>query len=65
MSKYTCFVRNWWYRGTDGKLHPHPGARKTTVRRGLTYNEARQFCQEYNATHNPGPLSRKCEFTAE
>ena len=28
----------------------------------LSYSEARQFCQEWNATHKPGRLSHKCEF---
>ena len=67
---YRVFVRNWWRWETsrfsgERKLVPDPGATKTTLETGLTYDEARAFCREYNTTHEPGPLSRKAEFTEE
>jgi hypothetical protein len=40
------------------------GARRT-VARGLTLAEARTFAQDWNATHDPGPMSLKCEFEEE
>ena len=61
---YMVFKRAWW-RLEGGKLVPHPGARKTILRRGLTESEARKFCQEYNATNQPGRLSVKAEYTKE
>jgi hypothetical protein len=61
---YKVFVRNWWRR-ENGQLVPDSGARKTTIATRCTYEEARAICEQYRATHNPGPLSRKAEFTEE
>jgi hypothetical protein len=60
---YTVFVRNW-YRRENGKIVPAYGARKTTLEKGLTYDEARRLCENYNSTHKPGVLSRKAEFSS-
>jgi hypothetical protein len=67
---YRVFVRNWWRWDTidstgQRRLAPDPGARKTTLATGCTYEEARRLCEEYAASHKPGPLSRKAEFTRE
>lgn len=77
---YRVFVRNWWRyaepgeAGTEGgklglptsrKVVPDPGARKTTLATGCTWAEARALCEEYAASHDPGPLSRKAEFESE
>ena len=62
---YRVFVRNWW-RIEHGVRVPDPGARKTTIARNVaTYDEAREIAQRYNATHTPGRLSRKAEFTEQ
>lgn len=61
---YRVFVRNWWKREA-GQLVPDPRARKTTIETGLSFEAARAFCRAYNASHEPGPLSRKAEFTEE
>jgi hypothetical protein len=61
---YRVFVRNWW-RWESGTRVPDPGARKTTLARGCTYEEARRLCEAYAKTHKPGPLSRKAEFERE
>jgi hypothetical protein len=58
---YNVFVRNWWRRDGD-KLVPDPGARKTYLRKHVTYEDARAICAEYRENHNPGLLSRKAEF---
>lgn len=58
---YFVFVRNWW-RVENGRKVPNSGGRKTTLYRNLTFSEAQSMCREYNATHEPGPLSRKAEF---
>ena len=74
-TSYRVFVRNWWrynpspawsnpgspYHG----LEPDPGARKTTIAKGCTEEEARQVCREYNTSHAPGRLSRKAEYERE
>jgi hypothetical protein len=61
---FRVFVRNWWRR-ENGRLVPNPGARKTTLARGLTEDGARQMCADYAKTHAPGQLSRKAEYTRE
>ena len=61
---YQVFVRNWWIRDSsapDGRA-PGPG-RKTILRKHVeTESQARQICQEYNESHDPGFLSRKAEY---
>ena len=67
---YDVFVRNWykWERNTiagryvERRKVPAPGARKTYLARHVTYADARRLCEDYNMTHEPGPLSRKAEF---
>jgi len=61
---YRVFVRNWWRRDF-GQLVPDPRARKTTLARHCTEDEARALCARYAATHRPGPLSRKAEYERE
>ena len=57
---YNVFHRTWWRRTASGR---EPGAgRKTYMRRGVCYADARAICKEYNDTHEPGFLSRKAEF---
>lgn len=67
---YRVFVRNWWRYETSSfsgqrRLVPNPGARKSTIARHVTIDEALSICERYNATHKPGKLSRKAEFTRE
>lgn len=62
---YKVFKRAWWRKGENGQLVPNTGGRKTTLRRGLTETQARNFCREYNLTNDPGPLSIMAEYTAE
>ena len=63
---YRCFTRTWWRRNPSWPDRREPGAgRKTTIARHCTYDEARAICERYNATHEPGFLSRKAEFTKE
>lgn len=52
-------------RGTNGLkgLMPGPG-RKRYLARGVSYDRARQLCDEYNSTHKPGRYSLKAEFTS-
>ena len=61
---YRVFVRDWW-RWENGIKVPNPGARKTTLGRRMTFEEAREMCAEYARTHKSGHLSRKAEFEAE
>jgi len=60
---YNVFVRDWWKRNKNwpGGREPHAGP-KTYLRKHVTYADARELCQQYNSTHEPGFLSRKAEF---
>lgn len=67
METYTVFVRNWWKHNPsypDG-LEPDGAAEKEILETGLSLEEAREMCREYNDTHDPGKLSRKAEFMEE
>lgn len=68
MAKYTCFTRNWWkwdYQNGKKIKVPDPQARKTQLQSFSSEEKARQYCEEWNNTHKPGPLSRKCEYTSD
>lgn len=62
---YDVFTRTWWApatgHGWPGGRMPKPG-RKSYKLRGVSWEEARRYCDEWNRTHNPGRWSRKCEF---
>lgn len=64
----TVFTRNWWRweNSPSGRRQrvPAPKARKTVLATGLTVEEARRMCAAYNESHDPGPLSKKAEFTS-
>ena len=65
MKTFKVFKRAWWKKDANGNLVPNLGARKTTLRTGLTESEARSFCQAYNTENPPGRLSVKAEYTCE
>ena len=62
---YDVFTRTWWRKttrpGWPYSLEPHPGRKSYKLRR-VSYEAARQYCDEWNRTHKAGRLSRKCEF---
>ena len=60
---YTVFVRTWWRNNPSwpNGLEPYAGKRRT-LRRNLSYSEAREMCRQWNATHKPGRFTRKAEF---
>ena len=77
---YKVFTRNWWrYKDANVKsslfdidrnqfhnLEHDPGARRTTLHKNIeTEDEARAICKEYQATHEPGRLSRKAEYEGQ
>jgi hypothetical protein len=62
---FTVFVRTWWKKNPawPGGREPDPSGPRTTIAHGIkTEEEARKIAKQYNATHDPGPLSRKAEF---
>lgn len=63
MKNYIVFTRTWWKTNPNypNGLEPNLG-RKKVLRRGLTRDEARQMCTEWNSNNNPGKLSRRAEF---
>jgi len=60
---YRTFTRTWWKNNSSwpNGLEPYPG-RKHYYNTYETQEEARNACQEYNATHKPGRLSKKMEY---
>lgn len=61
---FEVFVRDWW-RIERGVRVPNPGAEREILDTGLSLDEARELCREWNDSHEPGELSRKAEFTKE
>ena len=63
---YRVFVRTWWARNPawPNGLRPEPGRQRTIAKR-CTEDEARAIAKAWNATHSPGRLSRKAEYTRE
>ena len=62
-TKYNVFHRTWWKRNKsypDGR-EPYPG-KKYYIAKGVSYNIAREICDEWNSEHDPGFLSDKAEF---
>lgn len=62
---YTVFVRDWWHYGAGGKLEPCGATEPVILATGVSWGVARQMCEDYNDSHDPGPLSRKAEFESE
>ena len=66
---YTVFIRNWYkyerdYRTEHRVLVPNYHARKETLARVSSEDQARAICKQYNSNHNPGVLLRKAEYTS-
>ena len=62
---YRVFTRTFWRRNPSwpNGLEPHAGKRSYRGHpKGLTYEQARDYCRVWNANHPPGRLSRKAEF---
>jgi hypothetical protein len=67
---YCVFTRTWWKEATSAgwpnNLEPQAGTRSYRGHpKGLTYSEAREYCQDWNDSHDPGRYSRKAEFESE
>jgi hypothetical protein len=64
---YEVKIRDWWVDNPSwpNGLEPASIPWKNAYPLGVfdTEDEARECCQEYNATHKPGRLSRKAEYT--
>jgi len=68
MKTYRVFTRTWWAKNPawPGGREPSPGRRSYRGHpRHLTAQEAADYCDRWNAAHNPGSLSRKAEFEGE
>lgn len=62
--KYQIFVRGWWkIDSKTGKKEPHLG-RKTILGYKDNEEEAKEWCRQYNDNNDPGPTSRKAEYTS-
>ena len=62
---YKVFTRTWWRENSErpGGLEPDASGRKTTIAKNIdTFEEAQAIAKQYNATHEPGRLSRMAEI---
>lgn len=61
---YTVFNRTWWKEsnGWPDNLEPEAGERNYHGEEFDTLEEAREYCQEWNANNEAGRYSNKCEF---
>lgn len=61
MKRYRVFKRS------ATNFEEFSSARKTTIRRGLTIDEARRMCAEFNDNRTPAQIraGTKLEFTEE
>jgi hypothetical protein len=61
---YRVFTRTWWIANPawPGGREPGAGKRRTIRKNVKTIEEARAICKAWNATHDPGFLSKKAEF---
>ena len=64
---YRVFIRNWWKANPayPQGLEPDPTARKYTLARVGSEEEAQAIAKAYNASHKPGRLARKAEYDEE
>ena len=60
---YRTFIRTWWSENPawPNGLEPCAGRRRFQGRY-QDEQEARRACQNYNATHDAGRLSKKMEY---
>jgi len=62
--KFEVFHRTWWRRNPSWPDGREPGVgRPTRIGWAETEEQARDMCRQWNATHHPGLLSRKAEYT--
>ena len=69
---YDCFQRTWWKDNADwpNGLEPHAGEKDFYFKNAVgsvtiafyTEEEAIQYCNEYNNTHDAGRYSNKAEY---
>ena len=60
---FQTFTRTWWKHNAKWPGGREPGAGPKTYHEEYeTEQEARTACQEWNASHDPGPLSNKMEY---
>ena len=61
---YRCFPRDWWIDNPSwpNGLEPFAAGEQITRAKFKTEEEAREFAQNWNKTHEAGRYSNKCEF---
>ena len=62
-AQYRAFKRTWWRHNPNwpNGLEPYAG-RKIFLGKFLTEEGARDFCRQWNSSHEPGKLSLKAEY---
>lgn len=64
-ARYRVFTRTWWAPNSNYPNGREPCAGKRRYNghpKRLTLLEAIRYCKDWNASHDPGPMSRKAEF---
>lgn len=64
-ANFVCFSRTWWVDNPawPNGLEPGAGPKKYhKLARFKTEQEAREFCQQWNARNDPGRYSLKMEY---
>ena len=65
---YRCFTRDWWIDnfedGWPNNLEPFGAGEQITRATFETEAEANAFAKNWNATHDAGRYSNKCEYTS-
>jgi hypothetical protein len=63
MNLYDVFHRTWWRANPRMPQGREPGAGKRHyIAYGVSEKVAREICKDWNAAHDPGPLSDKAEY---
>jgi len=64
---FKVFVRTWWRDNPNwpNGLEPCVGPSRTIRRHVADESTALAMAQQWNATHKPGRLSRKAEYSRE
>lgn len=60
---YNVFHRTWWIENAAWPAGREPGAgERHYIQRRVPLEDAHELCDQWNAAHDPGPLSDKAEF---
>lgn len=68
MTNFRCFTRTWWRHNPSWPDAKEPCPGKPRYHRKAVFDteeEARSYCKVWNANHDPGKWSWKCEYESD